>query len=116
VAALLMVTVQVAVIWSIGAEPGLFWRTEPLVFALLLQFIGIGAGGRMVVARGGAPSDRGSRRLMAALVLGACTVARRNLCCGLGPGPPGGVGACPLPARGGHHAGGRRGGARSAWC
>ena len=80
VAALVMVTVQVAVIWSIGAEPGLFWRTEPLVFALLLQFTGIGAAGRMVTgARRGSSADRGSRRLLAALVLGACTVAAQEL-------------------------------------
>jgi NO-binding membrane sensor protein with MHYT domain len=71
---------QISVIWSIGAEPGLFWRTEPLVFALLLQFIGIGVSGRMVFgARRGSAGDRASRRLLAALVLGACVVAAQEL-------------------------------------
>ena len=71
---------QISVIWSIGAEPGLFWRTEPLVFALLLQFIGVGVSGRMVFgARRGSAGDRGSRRLLAALVLGACGLAGQEL-------------------------------------
>lgn len=80
VAALTLVTLQVAVIWSIGAEPGLTWRTEPLVFALLLQFVGVSASGRMVTgAKRGSSADRGSRRLLAALILGACTVAAQEL-------------------------------------
>lgn len=71
---------QVSVIWSIGAEPGLFWRTEPLAFALLLQFVGVGVGGRMVFGpRRGSTGDRTSRRLLAALVLGACGLAAQEL-------------------------------------
>ena len=42
--------------------------------------LGIGVAGRMVVsARRGSRADRSSRRLMAALVLGACTVAAQEL-------------------------------------
>lgn len=79
-AALVGLGVQVAVIWSIGAEPGLAWRTEPLLFALLLLVIGLAVSGRMVVgARRGSKADRPSRRLMAALVLGACAVAAQEL-------------------------------------
>lgn len=75
--------VQVAVIWSIGAEPGLTWRIEPLVFALLLLVTGLAFAGRMVVgARRGSRADRPSRRLMAALVLGACAVAAQELVVG----------------------------------
>ncbi len=76
----LAVILQVAVIWSIGAEPGLIWRTEPLVFGLLVMFVGFVVAGRMVVgARRGSSADRGSRRLLAALVLGACFVASQEL-------------------------------------
>jgi NO-binding membrane sensor protein with MHYT domain len=79
-ASLVLSLLQVSVIWSIGAEPGLFWRTEPLVFALMLQFVGVGAAGRMVTGvKRGSPSDRASRRLLAALVLGACTLAAHEL-------------------------------------
>lgn len=79
-AALTAGILQVAVVWSIGAEPGLYWRAEPLVFALMLLFTGIGVSGRMVVgARRGAPADRASRRLLASLVLGACVVAAQEL-------------------------------------
>ena len=79
-AGLIAAILQVAVVWSIGAEPGLYWRTEPLVFGMLLLFVGIGVAGRMVVgAKRGSPGDRASRRLLAALVLGACTVAAQEL-------------------------------------
>jgi len=79
-AALAGLAVQVAAIWSIGAEPGLAWRAEPLVFALLLLIVGLAFSGRMVVsARRGSRTDRPSRRLMAALVLGACAVAAQEL-------------------------------------
>lgn len=79
-AAVVLAALQVSVIWSIGAEPGLFWRTEPLVFALMLQFVGLAVAGRMVTgAKRGSPGDRASRRLMAALVLGACTLAAHEL-------------------------------------
>jgi hypothetical protein len=79
-ATLLAVILQVSVIWSIGAEPGLYWQTEPLSFAMLLMFIGFAGGGRMVVApRRGSRGDRSSRRLMAALAIGACTVATQEL-------------------------------------
>lgn len=72
--------VQVAVVWSIGAEPGLHWHTEPLAFALLIEFTGLVVAGRMVVGpRRGSTGDRKSRRLMAALVLGACIVAAQEL-------------------------------------
>jgi len=78
--AITIVVLQVSVIWSIGAEPGLFWRIEPLVFSLLLQFVGVGVSGRMVFgARRGSAADRASRRLLASLVLGACTVAAQEL-------------------------------------
>lgn len=80
VATLVVLILQVSVIWSIGAEPGLYWRTEPLAFALLVEFVGICFGGRLVVgARRGSPGDRASRRLMAALVIGACMVAAQEL-------------------------------------
>ena len=79
-ASLLVALLQMSVIWSIGAEPGLYWRTEPLVFALMLLFIGIGVGSRMVVGqKRGSKGDRGTRRLMASLVLGACLVAAQEL-------------------------------------
>lgn len=79
-ATLLAVILQVSVLWSIGAEPGLFWKAEPLIFAALLILIGLSVGGRMVVgARRGSKGDRAGRRLMAALVLGACTVAAQEL-------------------------------------
>ncbi|MBK7262761.1 MAG: hypothetical protein IPI03_13195 [Rubrivivax sp.] len=77
---LLTLLLQVAVIWSVGAEPGLKWRVEPMVFALLVILTGFGVSGRMVMgARRGSSGDRGSRRLMAALVLGACLVAAQEL-------------------------------------
>lgn len=80
VCALLIVVLQMSVIWSIGAEPGLYWQTRPMLFALLLEFVGLCVAGRMVVgARRGSPGDRGSRRLMAALVLAACVVAAQEL-------------------------------------
>lgn len=79
-AALLAVILQVSAVWSIGAEPGLFWQTRPLALAALVMVLGIGVAGRMVVAaRRGSSGDRGSRRLMAALVLAACTVAAQEL-------------------------------------
>lgn len=79
-AALAGLAVQVAAIWSIGAEPGLSWRTEPLIFAPLLLLIGLAFAGRLVLgARRGSRADRPSRRLMAALVLGACAVAAQEL-------------------------------------
>lgn len=77
---LCIVVLQISVIWSIGAEPGLFWRTEPLVLAMLLQFIGVGVSGRMVYGpKRGSAGDRASRRLMAALVFGACVLAAQEL-------------------------------------
>ena len=79
-AGLLAAILQVSVVWSIGAEPGLFWQTQPLAFAVVLQIGGMAAAGRMVVgARRGSKEDRGSRRLMAALLLGACSVAAQEL-------------------------------------
>lgn len=79
-AGLLAAILQVSVVWSIGAEPGLLWQTQPLAFAVVLQIVGMVAAGRMVVgARRGSKGDRGSRRLMAALLLGACTVAAQEL-------------------------------------
>ena len=79
-ASVVLAALQVSVIWSIGAEPGLFWRIEPLVFALVLQFAGVGLAGRVVTgAKRGSPEDRASRRLMGALVLGACTLAAHEL-------------------------------------
>lgn len=79
-ATLLVAILQVSVIWSIGAEPGLYWQTEPMSFAMLLLFIGMAGGGRMVVGpRRGSKGDRSSRRLMAALAIGACAVAAQEL-------------------------------------
>ncbi|MBL8331927.1 MAG: hypothetical protein JNM08_02420 [Rubrivivax sp.] len=79
-ATLVTLFIQVAVVWSIGAEPGLHWRSEPLSFALLIEFTGLVVAGRMVAGpRRGSPGDRKSRRLMAALVLGACIVAAQEL-------------------------------------
>jgi len=79
-AALLAVVLQVAVIWSIGAEPGLAWQMQPLSFAALLMLVGFGVGGWMVVGpRRGSKGDRSARRLMAALVLTACVVAAQEL-------------------------------------
>ena len=71
---------QVSVIWSIGAEPGLAWQAQPLVFALLLLLAGLVVCGQMVVGtKRGSKGDRGSRRLMGALVMGACAVAAQEL-------------------------------------
>lgn len=71
---------QMSVLWSIGAEPGLFWRREPLLFAALVLLVGFAVSGRMVAgARRGSKSDRGGRRLLAALMLGACCVAAQEL-------------------------------------
>lgn len=79
-AGLLAALLQVTVVWSIGAEPGLYWQSQPLAFAVVLLIVGMGAAGRMVVgARRGSKDDRASRRLMAALLLGACTVAAQEL-------------------------------------
>lgn len=79
-AALTALALQVAVIWSVGAEPGLNWRTEPLVFAVLLHLIGLVFAGRLVTgARRGSRADRPARRLLAALALGACAVAAQEL-------------------------------------
>lgn len=78
--ALVALALQVAVVWAIGAEPGLTWRAESLVFALLLHAIGLVFSGMLVVsARRGSRADRPSRRLLAALVLGACAVAAQEL-------------------------------------
>lgn len=78
--ALAVLILQVATIWSVGAEPGLFWRRDPLVFAALLLCIGLGMSSRMVsTARRGSKTDRRMRRILAALVLGACVVAAQEL-------------------------------------
>lgn len=78
--ALAVLILQVATIWSIGAEPGLFWRRDPLVFAALLLCVGIGVAARMVsTARRGSKTDRRARRILSALVLGACVVAAQEL-------------------------------------
>ncbi|HNT40047.1 MAG TPA: hypothetical protein PKO45_13105 [Rubrivivax sp.] len=83
IAAPVALVVQVGVIWSVGAEPGLTWRAEPLVFALLLHAIGLGFAGHLVTrARRGSRADRPSRRLLAALVLGACAIAAQELVIG----------------------------------
>ncbi|ODU09619.1 MAG: hypothetical protein ABS84_07620 [Rubrivivax sp. SCN 71-131] len=80
IAALVALVVQVGVIWSVGAEPGLTWRAESLVFALLLHGVGMAFAGHLVTsARRGSHADRPSRRLLAALVLGACAVAAQEL-------------------------------------
>ncbi len=80
VMALVALALQVAVIWSIGAEPGLTWRGDSLVFALLLHMLGLGFAGQMVLgARRGSRADRPPRRLLAALVLCACAVAAQEL-------------------------------------
>ena len=77
-AALLAVILQVAVVWSIGAEPGLSWQLQPLSFAALLMVVGFGIGGWMVVGpRRGSKGDRTARRLMAALVLTASSLDRQ---------------------------------------
>ena len=64
-ATLTALLLEVSVIWSIGAEPGLIWRTEPLVFGTLLMFTGIAVAGRMVVgARRGLMYLRGEYRYL----------------------------------------------------
>lgn len=79
-ATLVAVVLQVSVLWSIGAEPGLFWRVEPLLFAAMLFFVGMAVAVRMVVGiRRRTKSDRGGRRILASLVLGACAVAAQEL-------------------------------------
>lgn len=79
-AAVLAVILQVAVVWSMGAEPGLAWQLQPLAFAALLMLVGFGVSGWMVVGpRRGSKGDRSARRLMAALVLTACIVAAQEL-------------------------------------
>lgn len=79
-AALVALVVQVGVIWSLGAEPGLTWSAESLVFALLLHMVGTTFASQLVMgARRGSRADRPSRRLLAALVLGACAVAAQEL-------------------------------------
>jgi NO-binding membrane sensor protein with MHYT domain len=78
--AVAVLILQVATIWSIGAEPGLFWRREPLVFAGLLLCIGLGVAARIVsTARRGSKADRRTRRLLSGLVLGAFVVAAQEL-------------------------------------
>lgn len=78
--ALVALAVQAAVILSIGAEPGLTWRGDSLVFALLLHMLGVGFAGQLVLgARRGSRADRPSRRLLAALVLCACALAAQEL-------------------------------------
>ena len=80
VLALVTLALQVATLWSIGAEPGFLWRREALVFAAIVAMIGLGLGGRIVVsARRGSRTDRSSFRLLAALVMGACLVASQEL-------------------------------------
>lgn len=71
---------QVGVIWSMGAEPGLAWQAQPLVFSTLLSAAGLLVCGHLVVsAKRGSKADRGSRRLMGALVLGTCVMAAQEL-------------------------------------
>lgn len=77
---LVTLALQVATMWSIGAEPGYLWRRESLLFAALLAMFGLGIGGRIVAsARRGSRTDRGSFRTLAALVMGACLVASQEL-------------------------------------
>lgn len=79
-ATLVATTQQIAVVWSIGAEPDLTWRIEPLVFSMSLLLVGFAAAGRLVVAaRRGSTGDRAGRRLLGALVLTACVVAAQEL-------------------------------------
>ena len=80
VLAIVALVLQVAIVWSIGAEPGLIWRRDPLLFAVLLSMVGFGVSGRMITGvRRGSSDDRRSRRLLAALVLAACCVASQEL-------------------------------------
>lgn len=80
VLALAALGLQMSVVWSMGAEPGLLWRREPLLFAALVSLVGFTVSMRMVAsARRGSKADRSTRRLLAALVLGACSLAAQEL-------------------------------------
>ena len=51
-ASIITLLLEISVVWSIGAEPGLRWRPEPLLFALLVVGSTLNLGSRMNVARG----------------------------------------------------------------
>jgi len=79
-AGVITLLLEISVVWSIGAEPGLHWRTEPLLFALLVSTIGYGVSGWMVLAaKRGSAQDRRSRRTLAGLVLGATILGASEL-------------------------------------
>ena len=79
-AAITTLLLEISVVWSIGAEPGLRWRPEPLLFALLVVAVGYGLSGWMVLtARRGSPQDRRGRRTLAGLVLGATILGASEL-------------------------------------
>jgi len=79
-AAAIVLILQMSVIWSVGAEPGLSWQPEPLAFSAMLTVVGLLVAGRMVVApRRGSRQDRRSRRLLAGLILGAALIGSQEL-------------------------------------
>ncbi len=79
-ASITILLLQIAVVWSIGAEPGLLWRPEPLLFALVVVLAGLGTMGFIVLSpRRGSPGDRRSRRLIAGLAMGAAVTAAAEL-------------------------------------
>lgn len=72
--------VPLAAVWSIGPEPGIVWRREVLVFALLLAAVGHLALLRMVIpVVRGSSNDRSNRRLAAALLLGMTLAGAREM-------------------------------------
>lgn len=74
------VVVQLGVIRAIGAEPGIEWRPEMLVFAVLVLIAGLGVMMRMVLGSArGSKEDRGGRRLLAALLGGVALIGAQEL-------------------------------------
>jgi NO-binding membrane sensor protein with MHYT domain len=72
--------VQVGVVSSLGLEPGIRWRPDLMVFALLVLVIGHGVAIYLVLsAARGAKTDRGWRRTMAALLGAIALVGAQEL-------------------------------------
>lgn len=78
--ALTAVATQLGVIRAVGAEPGIEWRPEMLVFAFLVLVAGLGVTMRIVLsATRGSKEDRAGRRLLAALLGGVALIGSQEL-------------------------------------
>lgn len=76
----LALAVQVGVVYSVGTEPGPRWRWELLVFSVLLLTAGHVVALLVVLrAQRGKKEDRGSRRLLGALLAAVALIGAQEL-------------------------------------